>query len=396
MRIAYFDCYVGASGDMILGALVDAGLDPDDLRRELTKLPLGGFEVRTRQVMKQHLQATEVEVVVHDPAHERRGSEIEAIIASSPLNPQVREKAVRIVRRLAEAEARVHGTTADQIHLHEAGGLDCIVDICGAVVGLHLFGVEKVFCSPLPISRGFVTFSHGTWPVPGPAVLELARGVPLVPLEVEEETLTPTGAAILTTLADGYGPLPPMRLERVAYGAGKKTLQKPIPNALRLLLGQASSMGGADVQTLTLLETNIDDMPAEWFDHAMGCLFQAGALDVYLVPIHMKKNRPAALLGVLCPPDRTEALLEVIYRETTTFGVRISRVERHALEREEVVVQTPWGAVPVKRGRWKGKWITCSPEYEVCRQIAQQKEIPLKTVYSRVQAACCEEPLSQE
>ncbi|MBI3948545.1 MAG: nickel pincer cofactor biosynthesis protein LarC [Armatimonadetes bacterium] len=396
MRIAYFDCFAGASGDMILGALVDGGLDPDDLRRELAKLPVGGFEVRVGRAMKQHLEAADVDVVVHDHAHERKAAEIEAIIAGSALDPDVRERAARIVRRLAEAEAHIHGRTVAEIHLHEVGGIDCIVDICGAVAGIKLLGVEKVFCSPLPVSRGFVTFSHGTWPVPGPAALELMRGVPVVPLELEEETLTPTGAAILTTLADGYGCAPPMRLERVAYGAGKRTFQKPIPNVLRLLLGEATGVGGADVQTLALLETNIDDMPAEWFEHAMDRLFAAGALDVYLLPAQMKKNRPGALLGVLCPPERTEAMLDVLYRETTTLGVRVSRVERHALAREMADAQTPWGTVPVKIGRWGGERVTCSPEYEACRRIAREKEIPLKTVYSWAQGACRNEPPTGE
>lgn len=373
---------------MILGALIDAGLDPDDLRRELEKLPVGGYELRVGRAMKQHLDATDVDVVVHDHVHERKAAEIERIVAESGLDPQVRARAARVVRRLAEAEAHIHGRTVDQIHLHEVGGIDCIVDICGAIAGLHLLGIEKVYCSPLPISRGFVTFSHGTWPVPGPAALELAREAPLVPLELDEETLTPTGAAILTTVAEAYGYAPPMRLERVGYGAGKKTFAKPIPNVLRLLLGEATgTTGGATRETLSLLETNVDDMPPEWYEHVMDRLFARGALDVYLVPAQMKKSRPATLLCVLCTPGQTEGMLDVLYRETSTLGVRVSQIERHALAREFVEVTTPWGTVPVKIGRWREEAVTFSPEYEACRRIAREKEIPLKAVYSWAQAA---------
>ncbi len=387
MRIAYFDCFAGASGDMILGALVDAGLDPDDLRRELAKLPISGYELRFGRAMKQHIDAADVDVVVHEHVHERKAAEIEAIVAGSSLDPEVRAVAARIVRRLAEVEAHVHGTTVEEIHLHEVGGVDCIVDICGAVAGLHLLGVEKVFCSPLPVSRGFVSFSHGTWPVPGPAALELARGVPLVPLELDEETLTPTGAAILTTVAQEFGTLPPMRLEQIGYGAGKKTFAKPIPNVVRLLLGEAMGAGAGSRQTLSLLETNIDDMPAEWYEHVMDVLFSRGALDVYLLPAQMKKNRPATLLGVLCPPDRVEKMLDTLYRETTTLGVRIHRVERCAADREMREVQTPWGPVPVKIGRWQGDVVNIAPEYEACRRLARENDVPLKQVYAAAQAA---------
>lgn len=387
MRIAYFDCFAGASGDMILGALIDAGLDPDDLRRELAKLPVEGYELRVGRVMKQHIHATDVDVVVHDHVHERKAAEIEAIIAGSALDPEVRARAGRIVHRLAEAEARIHGSTVADIHLHEVGGIDSIVDVCGAVAGLRLMGIESVACSPLPVSRGFVSFSHGTWPVPGPAALDMMQNVPIVPLELEDETLTPTGAAILTTLADSYGYVPPMRLESVGYGAGKRTFQKPIPNVLRVLVGEGAGAGGAQVQTLSLLETNIDDMPPEWYETAMDALFAAGALDVYLMPAQMKKNRPATVLAALCPPERVQELLDILYRETTTLGVRVARVERHALDREVIEAATEWGPVPVKVGCWGGKRVTFSPEYEACRRIAREQGVPLKDVYAAAQAA---------
>lgn len=391
MRIAYFDCFAGASGDMILAALVDVGLDPDDLRRELAKLPVEGYELRVGRVMKQHLQAADVEVVVHEHVHGRTAAQIEAIVAGSGLDPVVRERASRIIRRLAEAEARIHGKRIDEIHLHEVGGVDCIVDVCGAVAGLALLGVDQVYCSPLPISRGYATFSHGTWPMPGPATLALMEGVPVVPLDVDEETLTPTGAAILTTLAVEFGGVPPMRLERVGYGAGKKTFARPIPNALRLLLGEVAAPGGASVQTLALLETNVDDMPPEWHGHVMERLLGEGALDAWLAPVQMKKNRPGVLLSVLCTLERVDALRDLLYRETTTLGVRITRVERHALDREVIDVPTPWGTARVKVGRTGGQVITIAPEYESCRALAQAGGVALKEVYVAAQAAAWDE-----
>jgi len=230
------------------------------------------------------------------------------------------------------------------------------------------------------------------WPAPGPATVELLKGAPIVPLDVEGETLTPTGAAILTTLADGYGGVPAMRLERVGYGAGKRTFEKPIPNALRVLIGEApdaEALPAAEV--LALLETNIDDMPPEWYEHAMDLLFAAGALDVYLTPIQMKKNRPATLVSALCRPEQAQVLLGILYRETTTLGVRVSRVERYPLEREMRSVETSWGSVPVKVGRIGGDAVTFSPEYEACRVIAREQGIPLKEVYAAAQSAAWRE-----
>lgn len=376
---------------MILGALVDVGLDPEDLRAEMAKLGVEGYELRFGRAMKHHLDAADVDVVVHEHVHGRTAAEIMRIIEESKLDPWVRQRAARVVRRLAEAEAKIHGSTVDQIHLHEVGGIDCIVDICGAVAGLRLLGVEKVFCSPLPLSRAYVSFSHGTWPAPAPATLELLRGTPVASLDVEGETLTPTGAAVLTTLAEGYGGVPAMRLDRVGYGAGKKTFAQPIPNALRVLVGEAADAAPAPAETLTLLETSIDDMPPEWYEHVMDTLFARGALDVVLIPVQMKKNRPATLLSVLCAPGKVPALLETLYRETTTLGVRAARVERYPLDREMREVETPWGAVPVKVGRLGAEAVTLSPEYEACRRLAREKGVSLKRVYSAAQAAAAGE-----
>jgi len=380
VTIAYFDCIAGVSGDMILGALLDAGLAEQTLQERLSALHLDDFHLHTKRVVKNAFSATKVDVHVHDDVPERHLAEIESIVTTSDLCPEVVERAVAIFRRLSEAEAAIHDASLDAVHLHELGGVDTIVDVVGALVGLDALGVERVVASPVPLGRGFIHGTHGQIPLPAPATVALLKGAPVVGSPVEAETVTPTGAVLLTSLADAFGPIPPMRLEAVGYGAGGRDL--PIPNLLRVFLGQGRASGGdPTIETLLMLETNIDDMNPEFYEHTMARLFEAGALDVFTAPIQMKKNRPATRLHVLCRPDRSEALRQVLYAETTTLGVRQQTLRRHALRREKVSVQTPYGEIDVKVALLGGGETKAAPEYEACRRQAQAHGVPLRTVY---------------
>ncbi len=385
MRIAYFDCFAGASGDMILGALLDAGVEPDVWQGELNKLNLSGYELKIDRVQKQGIAATEVRVLVSDGGQERHLAEIEELIGASQLPNGVKETSVEVFRRLAVAEAKVHGTTPDRVHFHEVGGADAIIDIVGAVVGLRLLGAKEIYASALPLGHGFVDCAHGRLPLPAPATVELLQGVPVLSRDVEGELVTPTGAAILTTLAQGFGPFPPMTVEQIGYGAGQRDF--PFPNLLRLLVGTTSPTLDARMETLTLLETNIDDLNPELYGHLMERLFTAGALDVYLTPVQMKKNRPGVLLSVTCPPTQAEALAALVFAETTTIGLRRQEVQRWALARERVEVETPYGTVGVKVAKLSGRVVTASPEYEDCRRLALKSGVPLKKVYAAAEAA---------
>ena len=392
MKIAYFDCIAGASGDMILGALLDAGLPEADLRRGLAALRLEGFELRPRRVVKGGLSATKVEVRVSDDAPARRLPQIEAIVRKSDLPPTIKEQATVIFRRLGEAEAAIHGIPLDQVHLHELGGLDTIVDVVGALIGLDALGVERVYASPLPLGRGLGRSAHGAIPLPAPATVALLKGVPVVGSELDAELVTPTGAALLSSLAADFGPIPPMTLKAIGYGAGTRDL--PIPNLLRLLLGDQPAPEDMVTETLTVLETNVDDLNPEIYDYVMTRLFDAGALDVFLSPIQMKKNRPATLLRVLCRPGDAEALEAILFAETSTLGVRRQSVTRHCLPRTIRTVETPYGPVRVKVARWGGGQVKAAPEYDDCLRLAAARGVPLRDVYRAAERAA-EESRSQ-
>ena len=385
MKIAYFDCISGASGDMILGALLDAGLPEATLRERLAALRLDGFDLRCRQVVKNGLSATKVDVLVADHVPARRLPDIEAIVQGSDLPPAIKDKAAAIFRRLGEVEAGIHATTPDQVHLHELGGVDTIVDVVGALVGLDALGIEAVYASPLPLGRGFVRGAHGQIPLPAPATLALLEGVPVVGSDLEVELVTPTGAALLTSLAVAFGPVPAMTLAAVGYGAGGRDL--PIPNVLRLLVGDQATPGDATVETLAVLETNIDDLNPEIYDYTMARLFKAGALDVFLSPIQMKKNRPATLLRVLCQPGDADALTAILFAETSTLGVRRHMVMRHCLARSSHTVETPYGQVRVKVARWGDRQAKAAPEYDDCRRLAEASGVPLREVYRAAERA---------
>ena len=377
MIVAHLDCFSGISGNMLLGAVVDAGLPQAALEEELGKLDLPGWRLRIEPVRRRGLAATLVEVETEGTPPRRDLNDIRRLIAASALAEEVKRTAAAVFGRLAEAEAAAHGEAVERVHFHEVGAVDAIVDVVGAVAGLHRLGVARVTASPLPLGGGWVEFSHGRFPVPAPAVAELIRDVPVYGGPVESELVTPTGAAILTTLCQAYGPLPSMRVRSVGYGAGSRDLSHP--NALRLFLGEQAE--GTGDEALVLLETNIDDMNPELFEHVMDRLFEAGALDVFLTPIIMKKGRPATMVSALGEVGRRDELAAILFAETTTLGVRIQELTRRCLAREVVEVETRWGRVRVKVARSDGI-TTISPEYEDCRRLARESGVPLKEIYA--------------
>lgn len=381
MKIAYFDCFSGISGDMVLGALVDLGLEVTELRGELDKLNLAvPYELKAKKVEKHGICGTKIDITLHEEDKARKLEDILTIIEGSALAEEVKGLASKIFVRLAEAEARIHREDVSEVHLHELGGLDAIIDIVGAVIGMKLLDIDAVYGSPLHLGRGFVKCRHGTLPVPAPATLELTKGVPVYGGDIDAELVTPTGAAIITTLACGFGELPQVMIERIGYGAGQRNL--PIPNLLRVLIGMQNEKDKEyDEDTVTVVETNIDDMNPEFYEYIMSRLFESGAVDVYLTPIQMKQVRPATLLSVIVACENQRRVLEVLFRETTTLGVRTYQTKRYKLAREEIAVETEYGEVRVKLGRLKGEVVNIAPEYKDCRRLANERHIPIKQVY---------------
>jgi uncharacterized protein (TIGR00299 family) protein len=392
-RIVYFDCASGASGDMLLGALVDLGLPLDDLRGELAKLKLEGFSLESRRVHRSGLHATKVDVVVahghghgHDHGHTHRGLlEIVALLDASALDAAVKERAAGLFRRLAEVEAAVHGVPPEDVHFHEVGAMDAIVDVVGGVIGLHWLRADRFVASALNVGTGTVTMSHGTFPVPPPATALLVRGVPVYGAG-EGELLTPTGALLVTGFASAYGPLPLLRPEAVGHGAGSRDAAGR-PNVLRLIVGEAVDDQAGDGEAVLVLETEVDDTPPQLLAPVMDRLLAAGALDAYLTPIHMKKGRPGILISVLAEPARREALEEVLFRGTTTLGVRRQEWRRSVLDRAWTTVETPYGKVRLKIGRRGGQVYNVQPEFEDCERAASASGAPLKDVWAAALSA---------
>ncbi len=376
--IAYFDCFAGISGDMALGALLDAGTPLDKLLSGLRTLHLSGWDLKVERVRKGTIMATSVSVIAEEHHPERRFSDIERIIASSELPESVKEQSINVFRLLAQVEAKVHGISVDEVHFHEVGAVDSIVDIVGVVYALNLLGVREVFASSLPFSRGRIRTAHGELPVPAPAVAELLCGVSIYPLDINAELVTPTGAALLKGLAKSFGAPPPFTPQKVGYGAGKKDL--PFPNVLRVIVGEMADEVALERERLTVVETNLDDMTGELAGFVMERLFEAGARDVWITPTQMKKNRPAIVLSVLCDSSSLPAVLQILLRETTTLGVRVHEVERICLQREFLEVETLYGAVKVKVAKLGKEIVNISPEYEDCRKIALEQKVPLKEV----------------
>ena len=391
--IAYFDCFSGASGDMILGALVDAGLALSELQSSLSGLSMAGeFSLKAEPVQRGALRATLVRVETSHDHHEHRHlSDIQEIIRSSGLSSSVQEKSLAIFHRLAEAEGRVHGVPADQIHFHEVGAVDSIVDILGAVWGLEQLGADQIYASSLPLGGGQVQSGHGPLPLPAPATLELLAmaGAPTRPQPGDKELVTPTGAAILTTLASFQQPS--MRLHRLGVGAGGREL--PWPNVLRVWLGEPLDVGQrvdgdySSMPPLSVLETNIDNMNPELFGHVMTRLFESGALDVFFTPIFMKKNRPGTMLSVIAKSEDEATLAGLILRETSTLGVRTHHCGRYELERQVRLVETALGPLEIKLKWLNGQIVSVAPEYESCRKVAIDKNVPLSDVFRAAQQA---------
>ncbi len=385
MTLAYFDCFSGISGDMTLGALVDAGVGIEVLRSELEKLNLPGYEITALKVMRSGISATKVHVCLDEKEQPTRHfSDIRTIIEASTLSSSIKQKSILIFERLAEAEAKVHGTTPDKVHFHEVGAVDAIVDIVGSVIGIELLGITAIAGSAINLGSGSIKTMHGILPVPAPATGELLKGIPSYGSSVPFELTTPTGAVIISTLASSFGPMPQMRVSQTAYGAGNRDIQEQ-PNVLRLMIGDPAS--SYDEDRSIVMETNIDDMNPQLYEHVIDKLIEQGAHDAYLTPIIMKKGRPAVLLSVLTDGVKESAILDTIFRETTSIGVRIREVGRKKLSREIQIVDTTYGKIRVKVSKRGEEILTVTPEYEDCRKIAEEKQVPLKQVMEEARTA---------
>src|ERR1051325_4265957 len=386
MKTLYFDCFAGASGDMILGALVGAGVDPRILVDQLQLLNVGGWQIDFERVDRSGIGATYAKVkTAHENAH-RHFKDIVKIIDESGLNQKVKDRAALIFSKLAEAEAQVHNLPVEKIHFHEVGALDAILDVCGAAIGFDLLGVEQFISSPLRVGFCMTEMAHGRFPIPPPAVAELLKGKPIYAGEIEGEFVTPTGAAIIATVCDRFESLPAMQISATGYGAGTRN-PKGFPNALRVLVGENEGTDAAADERLLMIETNIDDMSPQLFGHVMDRAFELGALDCYFTPVQMKKNRPGVLLSILCAPDRKEQLTELLFKETTTLGVRSYEVERRALRRSSKRVETQYGPIDVKVAHLNGHVVNEMPEFEQVRAAATKAGVPLKIVEDAVRAA---------
>jgi uncharacterized protein (TIGR00299 family) protein len=363
---------------MILGATVAAGVDPNFLRQQLSLLPISGFSINFETVERSGLSATYARVeTAHEHSH-RSITDIKAIIHGSDLSEAVKQRSVAIFTRLAEAEARVHNEPVDQVHFHEVGALDAIVDVVGAAICFDFLQIERFVCSPLHVGSGMVKMAHGQFPIPPPAVAELLKGVPFYATEIKGELLTPTGAAIITTVCTEYGPIPPLKTAATGYGAGTREYQD-FPNVLRVLVGESEASEASD-ERLWMLETNLDDASPQIIGHFMDRVLELGALDCFFTPVQMKKNRPGVLLSVLCGREEKEAVMKLLFTETTTLGVRSYEVTRRALQRSVVRVETQYGPIDVKVAHLEGRVVNEMPEFEQCRLAAAKANVPLKIV----------------
>ncbi len=390
MKILYFDCFAGAAGDMILGALLDAGLPFDALRAALGSLAVEGYALAADRVLKAGLAATRFRVLEHDavPAGSTRGPsghahyhlrDIRAAIERSALSAAGKARATRMFTRLAEAEAAIHGTTLERVHLHEVGALDSIIDIVGAVFALEWFAADRIVVSPMNTGNGMVKTAHGVFPVPAPATLRVLGDAPIYSNGTPLELLTPTGALVLTEYASSFGPVPPMRISRIGYGAGDRDLPDT-PNVVRVLVGEADATQSA--MAVTVLACEIDDMSPQLFGALIDRLYTAGALDVFYQPVQMKKNRPGTLMTVVCRPQDRVTLSDLVFRETTTIGIRVQEMRRDCLDRAHVPVTTPWGEVRIKVARRDGRVLNAQPEFDDVARAAAAHDVPVKTVHA--------------
>lgn len=378
MRTLYFDCFAGASGDMILGAMVGAGADARALVEHLKGLRVGGWQIDFEQVDRSGISSTFAKVqTAHEHAHRHLG-DILKIIYDSALTGGVKKRAALIFSRLAEAEAHVHNQPIEKIHFHEVGAVDAIIDVCGAAIGFELLGIQQFVSSPLRVGFGMTDMAHGRFPIPPPAVAELLRNKPIYAGDIEGEFVTPTGAAIIATVCDQFTVMPSMKITASGYGAGTRN-PKGFPNALRVFIGETEGDSAATDETLLMIETNIDDMSPQLFSHVMDRAFELGALDCYFSQVQMKKNRPAQLLSILCRPADRETFLQLLFQETTTIGARSYEVRRRALPRETVRVETQFGPIDVKVAHINNE-LKAMPEFEQCRAAAANAGVALREV----------------
>lgn len=382
MKLAYFDCFAGISGDMVLGALIHLGVPAGFIEENICNMPLDAFHLDVSTAARMEIHGQLVKVVVEDRHQQARNyQDIASLIQNSSLSPAVTGLSLQVFDRLAEVEASIHNCPKERVHFHEIGGVDAIVDVVGTALGIEWLGISKVFASEIPVGKGFVACQHGTLPVPAPATLALLDGVPVYGTGVSQELVTPTGAAIISCLAEHFGPMPKMLIRQIGYGVGTRDL-KEMPNLLRVVLGEPDL--APEVDSVTVIETNIDDMNPEIFGFVMERLFEDGALDVIWVPVFMKKGRPGTMVQVICKEADRDTLVQRILSETTALGVRHYRAERTKLARTIKEATTSYGKVRVKEVSGPSGRVSISPEYEDCKRIALEKKIPLKVVYETI------------
>ena len=387
LRAAYFDCYSGISGDMILGAMVDLGVDIKEIRKALKKVDLEGYKLHSKKIQRNGLASTQITVETkklkkqHSPSH-RSFSDIRKLISQSKLTSTVKSNSIEIFKRIAKVEAQIHNTTIQKIHFHEIGGTDSIVDIVGGVWAIESLNLDTIISSPLNVGEGFIDCAHGRLPVPAPATLKLLKGIPVFSNGVKAELTTPTGAAMIGFYAEKFESIPTMTITSEGYGAGSRVIPS-LPNLLRVLVGNITI---GKTNNLVMIETNIDDMNPEIFETVMESLFSAGALDVYFSAIVMKKNRPATKISVLAECGIREKLSKILLTETSSFGVRFYSVDRLILDREIKKLKTPYGLIKIKLGKLDGKIVQASPEFEDCKKLSRAKKLPAKKIYDEVQA----------
>lgn len=399
MKTLYFDCFAGASGNMILGGLVSLGVDPVTLTSEVKKLNIGEFDILFTEVNRAGINSVHAETLFEESRRHRHLSEIIEIIDKSILTESIKRCSIEMFTNLANAEAGVHGIDVEKVHFHEVGAMDAIIDVVGACIGFEMLGIERFICSRIHTGSGFVEITHGKYPIPPPAVAELLKEVPIYQTEIEGELITPTGAAIITSICTEFGSIPKMEVEQTGYGAGTRNYDR-FPNVLRLMFGKSDTGSKAyssekdsrigkekpilESQKLILIETNLDDVSPEVLGFVMERAMEIGALDCWFTPIQMKKNRPATMVSVLCEREKREVLSELLFSETTTLGVRINEIERNCLPREVVKIQTEFGEIEVKIARYGKRIVNVKPEYEQLRKIAKKTGYSIRAVEAAI------------
>jgi pyridinium-3,5-bisthiocarboxylic acid mononucleotide nickel chelatase len=380
MKIAYFDCFSGISGDMIAGSLLDAGLDIKMLETEIDKLGLESVKIKASKIVKQNIASTKFDVIYEDQSHHRHLRHLNALVENTSLDNDIIEKAKEVFLKIAVAEAKIHNMPLEKVHFHEVGAIDTIVDVVAALTGLKMLGVEKVYCSRLNVGSGFVTFSHGKFPVPAPATAEILRDVPTYSTDSKGELVTPTGAAIITALADSFGDMPSIKTQAIGYGAGTKDFEHP--NVLRVYLGEMAAEGASE--EIDVIETDIDDMNPQWYDHVMERLYGEGALEVFFTNIQMKKNRPGVKLTILAKPGDKDRLIKIIFKDTTSLGVRFRRESRVILKREVKTFETSFGEVNAKVSYFNDEQVNIKVEYDDLKRLAFENKLSIKQISNEI------------